>query len=108
MPRQRSKKLSASQQTEQGSAPELTRDEDQSSSENDSLEMLEKDEEEEELDRLVLGDGAGFKAQLSQHMDLDLEDDFEIAEGLAEEGSEAEIGLEEVDDAEVRNIAPLL
>jgi U3 small nucleolar RNA-associated protein 18 len=108
MPRQRSKKLSISRQTEQSSALELRPNEDQSDSDNDSPGMWEKDEEEEELERLVLGDGAGFKAQLGQHMDLDGEDGSEFAEGLVEEGSGAEAGLEDVDDAEVSSIVLLL
>lgn len=99
MPRQRSKKLSESRETVPSAAPELERSEDQSDSDNHSLE---KDEEEEELDRLVLGNGTAFKAQLGQNMDIDIEDDSENDEALAEEDSEADVGLENVDDAEVR------
>jgi U3 small nucleolar RNA-associated protein 18 len=87
--------------------PEFRPNKDQSDSDNYSLGMLEKDEEEEELDRLVLGDGAGFKAQLGQHMGLDVEDDSEGADSLPEEGSDAEAGLEDVHDAEVSSIVLL-
>ena len=96
MPRQGSKKLSATRQIEHDSESER---EGQDDSDNDSLGVLEKDEEEEELARAVLGDVAGFKAQLSQHMDLDI--DSEGREVFAEEDSEGEAGLENVDDAEV-------
>jgi U3 small nucleolar RNA-associated protein 18 len=98
MPRQRSKKLSESREATQKSASEPERNEDESDSDNVSLE---KDEEEEELERLVLGNGAAFKAQLGQNMDIDIEDDSEIGEGLPGEDSEAGVGLENVDDAEV-------
>jgi U3 small nucleolar RNA-associated protein 18 len=99
MPRQRSKKLSTSRETAQSHVPEPERSNDQSDSDNDSLE---KDEEEEELDRLVLGNGAAFKVQLGQNMDVDIKDDSENGAPLEEEESEAEVGLENVDDAEVR------
>lgn len=96
MSRQASKKLSATRQIEHVSESERDNQDD---SDNDSLGMLEKDEEEEELARAVLGDVAGFKAQLGQHMDLDI--GSEGGEVLAEEDSEGEAGLENVDDAEV-------
>lgn len=102
MPRQRSKKLSASRKTAGEPKSELNREEEQSDSDNGSLEMLEKDEDEEELDRLVLGNGPGFKAQLGQDMDWDQESDSEKG-GEAREGDiEADTGLEGVDDADVR------
>jgi hypothetical protein len=96
MSRQGSKKLSAARQIEHGSESERN---DQDDSDNDSLGMLEEDEEEKELARAVLGDVAGFKAQLGQHMDLDI--GSEGGEVLAEEDSEGEAGLENVEDAEV-------
>jgi U3 small nucleolar RNA-associated protein 18 len=101
MPRQRSKKLSASRQTEDSSAAER---EERSDIDNDSTGLLEKDEEEEELARLVLGDGLGFKAQLAQQMDLDMDGGSEEEEGMVEEDSEGEDRLENIDDAEVRGI----
>jgi U3 small nucleolar RNA-associated protein 18 len=66
--------------------------------------LLEKDEEEEELARLVLGDGLGFKAQLGQQMDLDMDGGSEEGESIVEEDSEGEARLENIDDAEVRGI----
>lgn len=102
MPRQRSKKLTASQQTEDSSAPER---EERSDTDNDSPGLLEKDEEEEELARLVLGDGLGFKAQLGQQMDLDIDGGSEEEESMVEEDSEGEARLENIDDAEVRGIS---
>lgn len=66
-------------------------------SDNESLISVEKDEEEEELDRLVFGDGAGFKAMLGQDMDVDSEDKDEEAGSE----NESEAGLEHVDDADV-------
>jgi U3 small nucleolar RNA-associated protein 18 len=101
MPRQRSKKLTASRQTENSSAPER---EERSDTENDSTGLLEKDEEEEELARLVLGDGLGFKAQLGQQMDLAMDGGSEEEESMVEEDSEGEARLENIDDAEVRGI----
>lgn len=105
MPRQRSKKLSASRATEKSSIPELERFEESSDSDssNESGGRIEKDEEEEELDRLVLGNGASFKAQLGQSADVDMDYDQERGAGLADEDSEEEGGLEGVDDAEVRD-----
>jgi U3 small nucleolar RNA-associated protein 18 len=102
MPRQRSKKLTASRQTEDGSASER---EERSDTDNDSTGLLEKDEEEEELARLVLGDGLGFKAQLGQQMDLDIDGGSEEEESMVEEDSEGEARLENIDDAEVRGIS---
>ena len=96
MSQQASKKLSATRQIEHVSESERDNQDD---SDNDSLGILEKDKEEEELARAVLGDVAGFKAQLGQHMDLDI--GSEGGEVLAEEDSEGEASLENVDDAEV-------
>jgi len=88
-------------QTEHSPTPERE-EQSESDSDNESLGMLEKDAEEEELDKLVLGDGAGFKAQLGHHMDLDIEAASENGAGLADGDSGGEAGLENVDDAEVR------
>ena len=101
MPRQRSKKLTASRQTEYSSAPER---EERRDTDNDSTGLLEKDEEEEELARLVLGDGLGFKAQLGQQMDLAMDGGSEEEDSMVEEDSEGEARLENIDDAEVRGI----
>jgi U3 small nucleolar RNA-associated protein 18 len=101
MPRQRPTKLAASRQTEQSSVPEPEEQSD-IDSDNESLGILEKDAEEEELDRLVLGDGAGFKAQLGQQMDIDFDAASVNEDSVAEGASEREDDLENVDDAEVR------
>ncbi|KAN0122009.1 WD40 repeat-like protein [Hyaloscypha variabilis] len=100
MPRQRPTKLAASRQTEQSSVPEPEEQSD-IDSDNESLGILEKDAEEEELDRLVLGDGAGFKAQLGQQMDIDFDAASVNEDSVAEGASEREDDLENVDDAEL-------
>jgi U3 small nucleolar RNA-associated protein 18 len=101
MPRQRSKKLAAARQSNNFST---TQRPEQTDSDNDSIGALEKDEEEEELARLVLGDGVGFKMQLDSHARFDMDSNSENGEGVDEEGSEGEAGLENVDDAEVSGI----
>ncbi|KAH7400387.1 U3 small nucleolar RNA-associated protein-like protein [Cadophora sp. MPI-SDFR-AT-0126] len=105
MPRQRSKKLIASRAVEsKPSAAEdpvsdhTNSDNESDESNNESLISVEKDEEEEELDKLVFGDGAGFKAMLGHGMGVNLEDKVE-GNVVEEEGSEA--GLEQVDDADL-------
>ncbi|PBP27717.1 WD domain, G-beta repeat containing protein [Diplocarpon rosae] len=103
MPRQRSKKLTASRQPEDVSAPELHRPQEESNSENgnesdvESLESVPKDEEEEELDRLVFGNGAGFQQMLGRIPDVDSENSNE--ETGAQDGEDG--GLEHVDDADL-------
>lgn len=101
MPRQRSKKLSERRKALQQPTP-LTQDERQQNDSDNDVDVMEKDEDEHELDRLVLGDEAGFMAQLGHEDSGDEDDDLEEA------GLEAEIGLhdveenlEGVDDAEV-------
>lgn len=103
MPRQRSKKLSESRKTKHGDATELQRSEDEQESENERLGMLEKDSDEDELDRLVLGDGAGFMAKLGQEMNLDANEDDKREEGASDEDGEGREGLEGVDDADVKD-----
>ncbi|CZT11332.1 probable UTP18 Possible U3 snoRNP protein involved in maturation of pre-18S rRNA [Rhynchosporium agropyri] len=110
MPRQRSKKLSASRGLDSkaplrqdivsgGGSQSKNESENESDNESDieSEEEDEKDEEEEELDRLVFGDGAGFKAMLGEGMDVDSEE--EDGQGIEENGSEA--GLAHLDDADL-------
>jgi U3 small nucleolar RNA-associated protein 18 len=98
MPRQRSREASATRQNDKALASER---DDEMDSDNDSLGMLEEDEEEAELARLVLGDMVGFKARLGQRMDLGMDDGSEDGNKVASEDSEGEVGLENVDDAEV-------
>lgn len=107
MPRQRSKKLSSSRKDEEQSIPELQRPEVEDESDNESLGMLEKDSDEEELDRLVLGDDAGFMAQLGGDMEID-EDESEDSTGVVEETGDEEDGLEGVNDEDVRITTLLL
>ncbi len=106
MPRQRSKKLSASRKTEQADGSGFETQKEQIDSENESIEANEKDEEEEELDRLVLGDGTNFRAQLRQHMDLDSEGEPEEGDQADEEEPEVDGSLENVDDSDVRITPP--
>lgn len=97
MPRQRSKKLSSSRVADEKPEPKVEWGSEPEDSDNASLDISEKDEDEEELERLVLGDGATFKAQLSTDMDVDEED---LEGNGTEEDLEAEVGLENVDDAD--------
>lgn len=100
MPRQRSKKLTESRKATQQPASSAQDNLEQENSDNESFDAMDKDEDEEELDRLVLGDGAEFKTQIA-----------EDASGMDEDESEAELetggvieleaSLEDVDDAEV-------
>ncbi|PQE27419.1 hypothetical protein CJF31_00009041 [Rutstroemia sp. NJR-2017a BVV2] len=71
---------------------------------DESEDMMEKDEDEEELDRLVLGDDAGFTSQLGQDMDVYM-DSGEDEEGDRDEEENENIGLEGVDDADVGSTA---
>ncbi|TVY12865.1 putative U3 small nucleolar RNA-associated protein [Lachnellula arida] len=100
MPRQRSKKLSASRKTVQDPRPPIPHEDEQSGSDNEDLEILERDAEEEELDKLVLGDGSAFMAQLGGGRDVDSENGSDVAEGLENE-DDGEGGLEGVDDADL-------
>jgi U3 small nucleolar RNA-associated protein 18 len=109
MPRQRSKKLSESRKAEDISRKATALDSDHESvhseSESENPSIASKDDEEEELDRLVLGDGAGFKAQLAYDYSAGHnEGDGEVDE----EDEEAEGGLENVDDADVRKTPPFV
>ncbi len=101
MPGQHSKKASKDRKIEKKLAPELVSEDKSTNGDNESLEDLVKDAEEEELEGLVFGNGAGFMAQLGQQMDVD--EDEDSVEEDAGEGSEAEEGegLEHVDDAAV-------
>jgi len=101
MPRQRSKKLVSNRKEETIPQRDLERHTEQDDSENEIPEISDKDEDEDELEKLVLGDGAGFKEQLGMEMDLDQEYDSE-GNVIAEEDPEAEGGLENIDDADVR------
>ena len=100
MPRQRSKKLVSGHKDAAKPSPNLQAREELSESEYESSEIGEKDADEDELDRLVLGDSTGFLERLGQSMNVDSEGDSDV-EGRAEKDLEAEVGLEGVDDADV-------
>lgn len=102
MPRQRSKRLSETRKSLQKPNPPAQDEREQDDGDNESVDVMEKDEDEHELERLVLGDEAGFMAQLDHEGTEDENEDLEEA------GLEAEVGLdgveqnlEVVDDAEV-------
>jgi U3 small nucleolar RNA-associated protein 18 len=99
MPRQRSKKLSESLKGSQKSIPPNESNIEQNNTDNDDESFLEKDEEEEELDKLVLGDAADFKSQLRL---LDSTNSSgESGDDSIEGESGEEAGLEHIDDADV-------
>jgi len=106
MPRQRSIKLSASRKTAQDSVPEPNQEKDPEISDNESLDIHEKDAEEEELERLVFGDGSTFKVQLGQGKDVDYEEDSDGSKDSQGADAEGDGGLGEVDDADVRTTPP--
>jgi U3 small nucleolar RNA-associated protein 18 len=105
MPRQRSKRLTESRKNgtdlRQVHVPESDHESVHSQSVDESVDIEAKDDEEEELDRLVLGDGAGFKAQLGNDFNVGYKDRILQDEESIEEDEEAEGGLENVDDADV-------
>lgn len=103
---QRSRKLSEAQkedpsQGRQQKDKEFSDSEHESNSESDAINAS-KDEDEDALDRLVLGDGAGFMAELGRESD---EDEVSASEAGLEAGlgfGGGETSLEGVDDADVR------
>lgn len=104
MPRQRSKKLSASRKAESSTVADFSKDEAQHQGDSDSdngSEILDKDAEEEELDRLVLGDGFGFKAILDKDTNMQDGESEDGENDSVDQDSEGEAGLEGVDDADV-------
>ena len=94
--------MSASQQTQDHSVPELERPRDTGENDNGSLTLSEKDSDEDELDRLVLGDDAGFMAQLGEDMDLDEATEHAV-ESISVQDEDEEVAMEGVDDADVRS-----
>lgn len=102
MAKQRSKKLSAAQKSAPKDSQSKTPEQNDVESDNESVEMMEKNQDEDDLARLVLGDDAGFMAQLAQKTGQDLGADSEDdAEPMDVEGEEAKENLEDVEDAEV-------
>jgi hypothetical protein len=92
MPRQRSRKLSEGRKALQQPTPPAQDEHDQDNSESESVNIMEKDDDEHELDRLVLGDEVGFIAQLD-HGDMGDE-----KEDIEEASLEAEVGLNDIED----------
>lgn len=101
MARQRSKKLSEGRKTKQEDVPRVEHDSEEEISEDESLDAMDKDTDEEDLERGVLGDEGAFRAQLTKGYvpgkDAESDED-EIADAQA-----VEEGLEGVEDADVRN-----
>jgi hypothetical protein len=106
MPRQRSKTTSASRETAQKSVSEIDRENGQYESGNESVDMQEIGSDEEELDRLVFGNEAEFKAHLGHGIDRDEAGGSDGSEAEAGEGDEEE-GLQNVNDADVGSPLPL-
>jgi U3 small nucleolar RNA-associated protein 18 len=106
MARQRSKRLTESRKSgvdlREVHSPESDHESVDSQSEGESVDIAAKDDEEEELDRLVLGDGATFKAQLGNDFSGGYERGTLEDKEVIEDDEEAEGGLENVDDADVR------
>jgi hypothetical protein len=105
MARQRTKKIFESRETTQDTKPKVEEFHDfnaSDASDEENVEMMDRDEEEDELERLVLGDSADFMQQIEHEAQQNLED---ISEGDEEEGngeeSDADEGLEAVNDADV-------
>lgn len=71
---------------------------DERESDDESHDGLKRDEQEDELERLVLGDGGGWQAAMGTGMDLDKVDEGASEE---EETGDTEPGFEGLDDADV-------
>lgn len=101
MPRQRSKKLSEKRKVLQQATPPAQDERDQDDNGGVTLDTMEKDEEELELDRLVLGDQTEFMAYMGH---IEPEDMGKVSE-KADSEANFDLGdienFEDVDDAEV-------
>jgi U3 small nucleolar RNA-associated protein 18 len=106
MPRQRSKKTSASRETAQKSVSDIDQENGQYESGNESVDMQEIGSDEEELDRLVFGNEAEFKAHLGHGIDIDEAGGSDGSDAEEAEDEEGE-GLENVNDADVGSPLPL-
>lgn len=94
-----SKKSTQSGANSKHDVRKVLQENEESDSDHESVNMMDKDSDEEELDRLVLGDGAGFTAQLGEDMDFDMKEDSEGEKNEDEDQEDA--GIEGVDDADV-------
>ncbi|RDL29926.1 putative UTP18 Possible U3 snoRNP protein involved in maturation of pre-18S rRNA [Venustampulla echinocandica] len=101
MHQDRTKKIAAGRKPDEQLSLESRPRDEQSESDNDSADPMEKDAEEEELDRLVLGYGTTFRAQLGQETDMDYGQGSENDDFTAQENDEGNDGLEGVDDADL-------
>ena len=107
MPQNRTRKGNAGPKSGKGSAPESELILHRSGPDDESDGILEKDEEEDELERLVMGDDAGFKTHLGMDaMDLDAGENSDEEEPENDD-SEVDAGMENVDDADVRSALPV-
>ncbi len=105
MPRERSRRSAQKTQIIEQSARSTRDDLDSDGSDFKSNDPMEKDEVEEELEKLVFGDDDGFKRELklekySSLEELSEEDHEQQREELDEDGNIDE-GLEGVDDTDV-------
>jgi len=103
MARQRSRKTSEGHKAAPEQAPPKSQPEREAESDNESVDAMEQDEDEEALNRLVLGDNADFMTQLERDIGggdgADFEEEPEEMDVVEEE---EEDNLETIDDAEVR------
>ena len=104
MSQQKTKAISRSRETVRAPVHTFDSEDEESGSDNEGSEIMAKDEAEEELDRLVLGDSAGFLDNLRGQMDLDEESSDDERGGADLEG---DAGLEGVDDADVGTLPQL-
>lgn len=102
MSQDRGKRTAPGRKSDDLSTLESRRRDEQSESDNDSADPMEKDAEELELDRLVLGHGMTFGAQLGQETDMNYGQGSDNGNLTAQENEEGNVGLEGVDDADVR------
>ena len=99
MARQRSKKIVEGRKANPEAAkPQKPAPEDREFSDSDESEVMDEDDDENELARMVLGDSAGFDTNLGEDYE---EDDDNEADVFGHENDEEDQGLEGVDDADV-------
>lgn len=105
MPPQQTKTLAGGQKISSTPVRAFEPEDEESGSENEGSEIMEKDHDEEELDKLVLGDSAGFFERLGGNIDVDNDGDSDGEREEADLG--VDIGLEGVDDADVITPPPI-
>jgi hypothetical protein len=103
MARQRSRKTSEGRKAAPEQTPPKFQAEPEAESDNESVDAMEQDEDEEALNRLVLGDDADFMTQLERDIGGGDGADFgEEADEMDVVDEEEEDNLENVADAEVQ------